>query len=264
MPEKLPVVVITGASRGIGRGIALRVAELGCSIVINYSKNAAAAKETADLCEKKKISAGQRFLSVQGDISKKDERESLVKRTLQEFGRIDALVNNAGIGPSRRVDVTEMEEASLRELLAVNLEGPHFLTQSVARHWLKENPRPLLPGGLSVIFISSASAEMVSLNRGEYCISKAGLSMAAKIWAARLAPHGITVIELRPGIMATDMTKGVKEKYDEMLAGGLVPQMRWGEADDVGLAVKAILSGQFPFSAGSTITLDGGLTIPRL
>ena len=264
MPEKLPVVIITGASRGIGRGIAQRVAELGCSIVINYTKNADAAKETVDLCEKKKTNTGQRFLSIQGDISRKDHRESLVQKALQELGRIDALVNNAGIGPSRRVDVTEMEETSLRELLAVNLEGPHFLTQSVARYWLKEAPQPLLPGGLAVVFVSSASAEMVSLNRGEYCISKAGLSMSAKLWAARLASHGITVIELRPGIMATDMTKGVKQKYDAMLAEGIVPQKRWGEADEVGLAVKAILSGHFPFSTGSTIAIDGGLTIPRL
>ncbi|MBF8249384.1 MAG: 3-ketoacyl-ACP reductase [Bacteroidetes bacterium] len=264
MAESLPVVLITGASRGLGRGIAQRVAELGCSIGIHYASNAAAAKETVDLCRKKQSRKEQRFVAIQADISSDEERRSLVKKMVQEFGRIDALVNNAGIGPKERKDITEMSELSFDEVLGTNLRGPHFLTQLVVKQWLKSKSKPLLPGGLAVVFISSVSAEMASIHRGEYCISKAGLSMVAKLWAARLSGEGITVFELRPGIMATDMTSAVKQKYDKMLGEGVVPQRRWGEPDDVGLAVKAILSGHFPFSSGSIINIDGGLTLPRL
>ena len=264
MDESLPIVLITGASRGLGRGIAERVAELGCSIVVNYATNAAAARETIERCKKRQVEKGQRFVPIQSDISSRAGRQSLLKKTIEEFGRIDALVNNAGIGPRERRDITEMSESSFDEVLATNLRGPHFLTQLVADYWLKNKAKPLLPNGLSVIFISSVSAEMASINRGEYCISKAGLSMVAKLWATRLAADGIQVVELRPGIMATDMTSGVKQKYDVMMSEGVIPQRRWGEADDVGLAVKAILSGHFPFSTGSVINIDGGLTLPRL
>ncbi len=264
MDKSLPVVLITGASRGLGRGIAQRVAELGCSIGIHYASNTAAAKETIDLCKKKQSRKEQGFVAIQADISSDEERRSLVKKMVQEFGRVDALVNNAGIGPKERKDITEMSELSFDEVLGTNLRGPHFLTQLVVKHWLKSKAKPLLPGGLAVIFISSVSAEMASIHRGEYCVSKAGLSMVAKLWAARLSGEGINVFELRPGIMATDMTSGVKQKYDKMLNEGIVPQRRWGEPDDVGLAVKAILSGHFPFSSGSVIHVDGGLTLPRL
>ena len=264
MAESLPVVLITGASRGLGRGIAQRVAELGCSIGINYASNAAAAKETVDLCRKKQSRKEQRFVAIRADITSDEERRSLVKKMVQEFGRIDALINNAGIGPKERKDITEMSEQSFDEVLGTNLRGPHFLTQLIVKHWLKSKAKPLLPGGLAIVFISSISAEMASIHRGEYCISKAGLSMVAKLWAARLSGEGITVFELRPGIMATDMTSAVKQKYDKMLGEGVVPQRRWGEPDDVGLAVKAILSGHFPFSSGSVINIDGGLTLPRL
>jgi len=264
MDKSLPVVLITGASRGLGRGIAQRVAELGCSIGIHYASNTAAAKETIDLCKIKQSRKEQKFVAIQADISSDEERRSLVKKMVQEFGRIDALVNNAGIGPKERKDITEMSELSFDEVLGTNLRGPHFLTQLVVKHWFKSKAKPLLPGGLAIVFISSVSAEMASIHRGEYCISKAGLSMVAKLWAARLSGEGINVFELRPGIMATDMTSGVKQKYDKMLNEGVVPQRRWGEPDDVGLAVKAILSGHFPFSSGSVINIDGGLTLPRL
>lgn len=264
MPDPTPVVIITGASRGLGRGIAQRVAELGSSIVINYVANEQAANETIDLCRKRQSRPDQRFVAVKGDVGNPGDRQALVRKTIETFGRIDALVNNAGVGPKERLDLVEMKEDSFEQVMATNLQGPHFLTQSVANHWLKEKPRPLLPGGLAVIFISSVSAEMVSTNRGEYCMSKAGLSMCAKLWAARLGPEGIFVCEIRPGIMATDMTGGVRKKYDAMMAEGAVPQQRWGEPDDIGLTVKAILSGHLPFSAGTVIHADGGLTIPRL
>jgi NAD(P)-dependent dehydrogenase (short-subunit alcohol dehydrogenase family) len=264
MAQPASVVLITGASRGLGRGIAQRVAEMGCSIVVNYAANEAAAKETIDLCRKKQTRPDQEFMAVKGDVGKSEDRAALVKTAIDKFGRIDALVNNAGVGPKERLDLVEMKEDSFQHVVRTNLEGPHFLTQRVADYWLKEKPRPLLPGGLAVVFISSVSAEMVSTNRGEYCMSKAGLSMCAKLWATRLGPEGILVCEIRPGIMATDMTGGVRQKYDALMADGAVPQKRWGEPDDVGLTVKAILSGHMPFSAGAVIHVDGGLTIPRL
>ena len=264
MEISTPVVIVTGASRGLGRGIAQRVAELGCSVVINYAKNAHEANETIDRCKQRQINPHQRFVALQADISSTEQRAALVEKTIQEFRRIDVLVNNAGIAPKVRTDMTEMTEESFQEVLATNLQGPHFLTQLVVKYWLKNKVQPLLPGGLAVIFVSSVSAEMASINRGEYCISKAGLAMVAKLWATRLASEGIQVFELRPGIMATDMSSSVKQNYDAMLAEGDVPQRRWGQADDVGLAVKAILSGHFPFSTGSVINVDGGLTLPRL
>ncbi len=264
MAQPVPVVLITGASRGLGRGIAQRVAEMGCSLAVNYATNEKAANETLDLCRKRQTRSDQQFLAVQGDVGVPKDRDTIVQRTLKGLGRIDALVNNAGIGPRERKDLVEMSEDSYGDVMGVNLEGPHFLTQRVAKYWLKERPQPLLPGGLSVVFISSVSAEMVSTNRGEYCMSKAGLSMCAKLWAARLGPEGILVCEIRPGIMATDMTGGVREKYEAFMADGAVPQNRWGQPDDVGLTVKAILSGSVPFSAGTVIHVDGGLTIPRL
>ncbi|MEX2115644.1 MAG: 3-ketoacyl-ACP reductase [Bacteroidota bacterium] len=264
MPEPAPVVLITGASRGLGRGIAQRVAELGCSIVVNYASNEAAARETIDLCRKRQARPDQQFIAVKGDVGNTGDREVLVRKTIEAFGRIDALINNAGVGPKERLDLVDMKEDSYGDVMATNLEGPHFLTQHVVKYWLKERPRPLLPGGLAVVFISSVSAEMVSTNRGEYCMSKAGLSMCAKLWAARLGPENIFVCEVRPGIMATDMTGGVRQKYDAFITDGVVPQKRWGQPDDVGLTVKAILAGYVPFSAGTVIHVDGGLTIPRL
>ncbi len=259
-----PVVLVTGASRGLGRGIAIEAAAAGHSVAINYASNAAAAEETVSLCAAAASSAAQRFVPVPGDIGSREAREALLAATLDAFGRVDALVNNAGIAPRVRADVTETSEASFEELLRVNLQGPFFLTQAVANHWLARPYEPLLAGGFKIVFVTSISADTVSLNRGEYCISKAGLAMTSQLWAARLAAHGVQVIELRPGIMATDMTAGVKEKYDALLAEGLVPQRRWGTAGDVGRAVRSILAGDFPFTTGDVIHLDGGFHIRRL
>jgi len=264
MGKPVPVVLVTGSSRGLGRGIALRLAELGFSVAINYAGNAAAAAETASLCASAGSFPGQKFVPLRADISSEGDRISLVKETLNQFGRIDALVNNAGIGPRVRADITEATPGIFREVIATNLEGPYFLTQAVANYWLNEKPEPLLRRGFAVIFNSSISALTASLNRGEYCISKAGLSMGAQLWALRLAGHGIQVFELRPGIMATDMTAGVKEKYDAMIASGTVPMRRWGAPEDVGLAVGSLLTGDFPYSTGEIIYLDGGLHLPRL
>jgi NAD(P)-dependent dehydrogenase (short-subunit alcohol dehydrogenase family) len=184
--------------------------------------------------------------------------------TLAAFGRLDALVNNAGIAPRVRADITEASEDIFDEVIAVNLKGPYFLSQLAAKHWLANPEKSALASGYKLIFVSSLSANTASINRGEYCISKAGLGMATQLWAVRLAEAGISVLELRPGIMATDMTAGVKEKYDKLLAEGIVPQKRWGNPDDVGLAVESILGGAFPFSTGDVINIDGGFHLRRL
>jgi|CZKI01.1.fsa_nt_gi 3-oxoacyl-[acyl-carrier protein] reductase len=259
-----PVILVTGAGRGLGRGVALQLAAEGCSVAVNYIVNRAAAEETAALCRKASKAMRQRFVPVQADIGSRPDRARLVREVLSGFGRIDALVNNAGVAPRVRADLTEASEESFDELVRVNLKGPYFLTQAVVRHWLGEKPAPALPAGFKVIFVTSVSADTASVDRGDYCISKAGLSMASQLWAARLAPEGIEVVEIRPGIMATDMTAGVRAKYDRFLARGAVPQGRWGTADDVGLAVRAVIAGRLPFSAGSVICVDGGLHIRRI
>jgi 3-oxoacyl-[acyl-carrier protein] reductase len=259
-----PVVLITGASRGLGRGIAIEAAAGGISVAINYASNAEAADETVDLCRRAAASTAQVFVPVRGDISSRDDRAAMLAQTLGTFGRLDALVNNAGMAPRVRADLTETSEASFEELLRVNLQGPFFLTQAVANHWLAKRHESALPGGFKVIFVTSISADTASINRGEYCISKAGLAMTSQLWAVRLAAEGVQVLELRPGIMATDMTSGVKDKYDALIAEGLVPQRRWGTAEDVGRAVRAVLAGHFPFTTGDVIHLDGGFHIRRL
>lgn len=264
MEQSPPVVLITGASRGLGRGVAVRCAELGFSVAVNYARNLAAAEETLSLCVARATRPGQRFVSLKADIAVPQDRTALVARTLGDFGRIDALVNNAGMGPRVRADLTETTVESFEEVLRTNLEGPFFLTQSVVNYWLKDRPTPFLKRGFAVIFNSSISATAASLNRGEYCVSKAGLAMVAHLWALRLADQGIQVFELRPGIMATDMTAGVKEKYDALMTEGLVPMRRWGQPEDVGLAVGSILAGDFPYSTGEIIHLDGGLHLSKL
>lgn len=263
-PPTVPVVLVTGASRGLGRGIALRLARERLSVAINYAANASAAAETVVQCAAAAPLPDQRFVAIQADIAIAVERNRLVTETIARFGRIDALVNNAGIAPRERADITEASEASFEEVIRTNLQGPYFLTQAVARHWLHGASTPALSTGFKVVFVSSMSADTASINRGDYCISKAGLAMAAQLWAARLAAAGIQVVELRPGIMATDMTAGVKEKYDQLLGAGVVPQGRWGTPDDVGLAVAAVLSGSLPFSTGAVIPVDGGLHLRRL
>jgi len=264
MAANTPVAIVTGGSRGLGRGIAVRLAELGFSIILNYAGNAAAAAETVDLCRLRQSQLDQRFIPFQADMAVQDHRLRLVEQTLDALGRIDVLVNNAGIGPKVRADVTETTVESFNHVLRVNLEAPFFLTQAVVRYWLSRQPDAILPHGFSVVNISSISADTASLNRGEYCISKAGLAMVTQLWAVRLASSRIHVFELRPGIMATDMTSGVKEKYDRMMGEGLVPQNRWGQPEDVGKAVGALVSGSFPYSTGEVIYLDGGMHLRRL
>lgn len=258
-----PLVLITGASRGLGRGVALSLAPEGYDLAIHYAANSAAADETIRACRELAADPSQRFVPFRAQLASADDRAGLMAAVLGEFGRLDALVNNAGIAPRERADLPEAREDVFDEVVSVNLKGPYFLTQLAARHWLANPGQSRLSGGYKLIFVTSISANTASVNRGEYCISKAGLAMAAQLWAARLAADGVQVLELRPGIMATDMTAGVKEKYDALI-DTLIPQRRWGSPADVGLAVRAICRGDFPFSTGDVIFLDGGFHLRRL
>lgn len=273
-----PVVLVTGASRGLGRGIALELARTGYSVAINYASNRAAAEETRELCRRASaVGARAEFAVFQADIGAREDRERLVSEVWERFGGIDALVNNAGVGPAERLDITEATEESFVEVLNTNLTGPYFLTQHVVRRWLglgnapagqsvarAPAPASRIASGRKIVFVSSISADTVSLNRGEYCVSKAALAMASKLWAVRLADAGVQVYEVRPGIMETDMTKGVKAKYDELIAEGLVPQRRWGTPEDTGRLVRALLDGDLAFSTGAVIYADGGFHVSRL
>lgn len=265
MPDtNIPVALITGASRGLGRGAALELARAGFSVAINYAGNLEAAGECRDLCRKAAPSKNQRFEIFQADIGVREQRDRLADEVFEAFGSVDALVNNAGMGPRVRADILEAAEESFEELLRVNLQGPYFLTQRIARRWVESDLPSAIPSGRKIVFVTSISAVVASTGRGEYCVSKAGLAMTSRLWAVRLAEKGICVYELRPGIMETDMTSGVKGKYDALIAQGIVPQNRWGTPEDVGKAVRSLVAGDFAFSTGSVIYSDGGFHLPRL
>ena len=254
------VAIVTGSSRGIGRGIALALAEQAWRVVINYRSNRTAAEEAGREIE----ALGVRALIVQADMANPAEVEGLVDATLDRYGRIDLLVNNAGVGPRERVDMLQVSEASYDEVMTINLKGPFFLTQRVANEMIelvrqKKVQRP------KIVNISSISAYTSSPARAEYCLSKAGVSMMTALWADRLAEFGINVYEIRPGIIQTDLTSVVKEKYDRLiLEEGLTPIRRWGQPEDVGKAVVAIAQDLLPFSTGEVINVDGGFHLSRL
>ncbi len=257
------VALVTGASRGIGRGIATLLAQHGWSIALNYHSNRQAADETAQEIQ----SAGAQALTLQADVGAAAGRESLVTQTLERFGQIDLLVNNAGMGPRQRVDLLEVTEASYDEVMDTNLKGPFFLSQRVAKTMLEQlqagDPQELAYSP-SIINMGSISAYTSSTNRAEYCVSKAGVAMMTKLFADRLAQTGIRVYEIRPGIIETDMTSVAKAKYDKLLAEGLTPIQRWGTPHDVALAVLAIAEGYFPLSTGEVFNVDGGFHLRRL
>jgi len=252
------VALVTGASRGIGRAIAIELGRIGYDVVVNYRANAAEAERTA-----KEIKAvGGRGEIFAADVANEDDRQRLVSHTRERFGRLDLLVNNAGIAPEKRVDLLEANVESFDRLLNVNLKGPFFLSQLVARWMIEQKDLPDYTP--AIVNISSVSAYAASPERAEYCIAKAGLAMMTKVFATRLADEGINVYEIRPGVIATDMTAGVQEKYDKQIADGLTPIKRWGTPEDVGRAVAAIASGSFPFSTGEVINVDGGFHLRRL
>ena len=256
------ISLVTGSSRGIGRGIAIELGRLGHTVVINYAGNEAAAAECLQMVR----DSGGDGIIVQGDVSQEADRERMVQTVIDTYGRIDLLVNNAGVAPNVRADILEAGEESFDRLININLKGPYFLTQRVAKQMIAQveanlddsGPRP------QIVTVSSISAYTASTNRGDYCISKAGLGMMTALWAARLAEWGIRVYEIRPGVIATDMTGGVKEKYDKMIEDGVWPINRWGEPSDIGRAVAAIARGDFPFSTGEVFNVDGGFHLRTL
>jgi len=277
-----PVALITGASRGIGRGIALELAGIGYDLVINYAQNQSAAKEAVALCEAAAAACGARIRAAacRADIAASADRAALLQFTREQFGRLDLLVNNAGVAPAGRTDILQASEESFDRLMAINVKGPYFLTQSAA-NWMIEQvaaardaredasssnlpqsgPKRRLP---KIVTISSVSAYAASINRGDYCISKAALSMLTSLYAVRLAEYGIQVYEIRPGIIATDMTGPVKQKYDQLIAEGITPIQRWGTPEDVGKAAAAIAQDLLPFSTGEVLNVDGGFHLRRL
>jgi len=262
--SKKPVALITGAGRGIGRGIALELANSGFDIAgvdINFEPE----NNKIGLFEVKEQAGklGADFLPVRGDIAALEEHEKILGEASGHFGRIDLLVNNAGVAPLVRQDMLEATPESYDRVFQVNARGAFFFTQKAARvliQQVKESPGPKP----SIVFITSISAVVSSPSRAEYCISKAALSMTAALFADRLADFGINVYEIRPGIVQSDMTAPVREKYDKLIAEGLVPQKRWGYPEDVGKAVAALAKGLFPFSTGMVIEVSGGMNIRRL
>ena len=254
-----PLALITGASRGIGRGIALELAQAGGhDLVINYAGNEAAARECKLLCEEA-CEGKRRMEIVQGDISLAADRARMIEYVESNFGRLDLLVNNAGVAPNVRADLLEASEESFDRLININLKGPYFLTQAAAK-LIVGSPR-IEGAAQAVVNVTSISAYTVSTNRGDYCVAKAGLAMMTKLYAVRLAEYGINVFEIQPGVIATDMTEGVKEKYDRMFAEGLAPICRWGVPADIGKAVVAVAKGLFPYSTGQVFNVDGGFHI---
>jgi 3-oxoacyl-[acyl-carrier protein] reductase len=262
------VALITGASRGIGRGIALQMARLGADLLVNYARNADAAQQTASDCRMAGQETGHsiRVEICQADVGLQTDRKKLIDHARSCWPRLDLLVNNAGVAPHVRADLLDAEEASFDRLIQINVKGPYFLTQQVARWRIEQRQAAGSAASYrpKIVTISSISAYTASTNRGDYCVAKAALSMLTPLYASRLAEHGINVYEIRPGIIATDMTGPVKEKYDHLIAGGLTPIQRWGLPEDVAKAVAAIAQDLLPFSTGEVINVDGGFHLRRL
>ncbi|MEV4627500.1 3-ketoacyl-ACP reductase [Micromonospora sp. NPDC049523] len=258
--SRRPVAIVTGGSRGIGRGIVLSLAGAGYDVVVNYASNADAAREVGKEVEAR----GGQALPVRADVSQRADRQHLVDQTVDTFGRLDLLVSNAGVAPNVRADLLDAEEESFDRLIEINLKGPYFLTQLAARVMIEQQAAGIVTNP-KIVIVSSVSAYAASVNRGDYCVSKAGLAMTAQLYAARLAEHGINVYEIRPGIIETDMTGGVKARYDDLIFNqGLTPIRRWGQPDDVGRAVVAVATDLLPFSTGQVIDVDGGFHLRTL
>jgi NAD(P)-dependent dehydrogenase (short-subunit alcohol dehydrogenase family) len=249
------VAVVTGGGRGIGRGITLALADLGFALAVNYRSDAQAAESA---CRDAESRGSPRAVAIRADVGDLEQGSQLLDETVRVYGRVDLWVNNAGVAPEDRVDLLQTTPESWDRVVSINLRGPFFLTQRVARAMVD-----LMAAGTitapQIVFITSVSSTFASISRAEYCVAKAGLSMTAALFAARLAAQGIRVFEIRPGLVETDMTQPVHAAYDQRIATGLVPIARWGTPSDVGRAVAAIASGAFPYSTGSILDVDGGL-----
>lgn len=256
MPNR--VAAITGGGRGIGLGISRALAREGFALALCGQKEE---KDVESLPALRAL--GTEVLYARANVADAGDREAFLEAIKRRFGRLDVLVNNAGIAPKVRADILEAGEESFDELIRVNLKGPYFLTQQAAR-WMLAQRKDDPQRGQAIINITSISATVASTNRGDYCLAKAALGMSNQLWSARLAGSGIPVYEVRPGIIKTDMTAGVTEKYDALIANGLVPQNRWGLPDDVGKAVAMLARGDLPYSTGQVILVDGGMTLARL
>lgn len=248
-----PIALVTGASRGIGAGVAIELARTGFDVAITSLDDA---DDTVDAIR----SAGARALCFRSDLSEVADHARVIDATIAWGGAIDCLVNNAGIGSPRRGDLLDIQADAYDRVLDTNLRGTFFFTQAVARHMSSTEAA----GPRSIVTVSSVSVEMASIERGEYCLSKAGLGMLTKLFALRLAPLGISVFEVRPGVIRTAMTEGVAEKYDQLIANGLVPMRRWGQPDDIAQVIASLASGRMAFATGSVVNVDGALSIPRL
>lgn len=255
------VAMVTGGCRGIGRAISETLLAEGFALSILGTARAEKVQAVLD-----EFRLHGPVLYASGDLADVGDRESYLKGTLARFGRVDLLVNNAGVAPESRSDLLHMSEESFERVLMVNLKGPLFLSQQVARTMLEQEGEPHWPGALRgmMINIGSISAEAVSLNRGEYCLSKSGLSMMTRLFAARLAAEAIPVYEIRPGIIESDMTAKVKQKYDALIEEGVFPMPRWGRPEDVARAVSLLVSGKLSYSTGEIIHVDGGFHLRRL
>ncbi|GAA3346371.1 3-ketoacyl-ACP reductase [Amorphoplanes nipponensis] len=248
----MSIAIVTGGSRGIGRGIVLSLARAGYDVVVNYASDAEAAKAVGAEVE----ALGRKALPVRADVSRAEDRARLIDAAYATFGRLDLLVSNAGVAPAVRADLLEAGEESFDRLIEINLKGPYFLIQQAANRMIAQAASDTPP---KIVIVSSISAYTASVNRGDYCVAKAGLAMTTQLYAARLAEHGINVYEIRPGIIATDMTRGVTARYDKLIfTDGITPIRRWGQPDDVGRAVVAVATDLLPFSTGQVIDVDGG------
>ena len=254
--SETPVAMVTGSARGIGSAIAVRLAECGFDLAL---ADLADCSGTAEVVAR----TGRAALCIVADVAKAADRASAVKQVEDRFARLDVLVNNAGVAPKVRADILEAGAESYDRVMGINLKGPYFLTQSVAA-WMIRQRKAHPDRWLCIVNISSMSAYTASVSRGEYCLSKAGVSMATKLWAVRLAEHGIGVYEIRPGIIATDMTAAVKDKYDKLIAEGLTPIRRWGRPEDVARAVAVCARGELAFSTGQVLNVDGGFHLRSL
>ncbi|MBQ9874904.1 MAG: 3-ketoacyl-ACP reductase [Thermoguttaceae bacterium] len=256
----MKVALITGGGRGIGAGIADALAAESWNVAFCGRTEPEKMKARVAELEKKH---DVRALYVQCDVSNRDDRRATFARVLEEFGSLNALVNNAGVAPLVRADIMEATEESFDRVMNINLKGPYFLTQLVANYMAEQKKKD--PNfSATIVNVGSVSATVASVSRGEYCLSKAGVGMATLLWAVRLAEFGIPVYEIRPGIIKSDMTSAVTAKYDKLIAEGLTLQPRWGLPEDVGKAVASLLRGDFPYSTGQTINVGGGMEIGRL